>query len=178
MAIAFHSLVSSFKLKNAAKVSKFIQLLVYLELHEVGDIQYIFCSDSYLLKLNKQFLKHSTLTDIITFDYSNSDIDFAPQLSGSFQKKNSSSRKLNKKHAFGNTQNLKHGTILTGDIFISFDRVVENALLFKQPLNRELMRVIIHGALHLCGYKDKLPAHKKKMRAKEDYYLELWEQGV
>lgn len=165
MAIHFQSLGSSFKLSDKAKISKFIQLLAYLELREVGDINYIFCTDDYLLKLNKQYLKHDTLTDIITFDYSSS-------VSGSEFRVSSS--KKNKTSKQPETKNQKPETI-SADIFISIDRVGENALLFKQSLNRELMRVMIHGVLHLCGYKDKLPAHKKKMRAKEDYYLGLIE---
>lgn len=164
MAIEFQSLVSTFKLKNSAKTAKFIQSVAYIELHEVGDIQYIFCSDQYLLKLNKQYLKHTTLTDIITFDYADAISSFELGASGSLRKKKSNNKKPT-------TKNPQPGTVLNGDIFISIERVGENAKIFKQPINREVMRVMIHGVLHLCGYKDKLPAHKKKMRAKEDYYL-------
>ncbi len=138
MPIEFHSLLPSFKLKNTKKLSEFIQLLAYSEEHEIGDLHYIFCTDDYLLNLNMQYLKHNTLTDIITFDYS------------------------------------EHAEI-SGDVFISMDRVKENAQAFKQPIEKEMNRVIFHGLLHLCGYKDKKPAHQKIMRSKEDFYLNLWE---
>ncbi|GDX52814.1 endoribonuclease YbeY [Bacteroidota bacterium] len=138
MPIEFHSLIPSFKLKNTKKLSEFIQLLAYSEEHEIGDLHYIFCTDSYLLNLNKQYLKHNTLTDIITFDYCVNDE-------------------------------------VSGDVFISIDRVKENASTFKQSFEKELHRVLFHGVLHLCGYKDKLPAHKKVMRSKEEFYLNLWE---
>ncbi len=138
MPIEFHSLLPSFKLKNTKKLSEFIQLLAYTEEHEIGDLHYIICPDDYLLNLNKQYLKHNTLTDIITFDYSEHDE-------------------------------------ISGDVFISIDRVKENAQTFKQPVDKEMNRVIFHGLLHLCGYKDKKPAHQKIMRSKEDFYLNLWE---
>lgn len=138
MPIEFHSLVPSFKLKNSKKLSEFIQLLAYSEEHEIGNLHYIFCSDDYLLNLNKQYLKHNTLTDIITFDYNEKDE-------------------------------------VSGDIFISIERVKENARTFEQPFLKEMNRVIFHGVLHLCGYKDKKPTHKKVMRSKEDFYLNLWE---
>ena len=138
MPIEFHSLLPSFKLKSTKKLSEFIQLLAYSEEHEIGDLHFIFCTDDYLLNLNKQYLKHNTLTDIITFDYNENDE-------------------------------------VSGDIFISIDRVKENASTFQQLFITELNRVIFHGVLHLCGYKDKQPAHQKLMRSKEDFYLNLWE---
>lgn len=104
-----------------------------------GEINYIFCSDDFLLDLNKRFLKHNTLTDIITFDYS------SPE---------------------------KGKIRLSGDIYISTDRVIDNASELGVSKTAELRRVMIHGLLHLCGYKDKSPADKKKMTAKEDFYLE------
>ncbi|MEI7802985.1 MAG: rRNA maturation RNase YbeY, partial [Bacteroidota bacterium] len=109
---------------------------------------------------NQQYLKHDTLTDIITFDYSVKDSSSKYQVA-----------RQNPKEKRKPVESPE----LTADIFISVERVGENALSFKQPLNRELMRVMIHGVLHLCGYKDKFPADKKKMRAKEDYYLKLLE---
>jgi len=99
-------------------------------------LNYIFCSDTYLHKINLEYLKHDTLTDIITFDYS--------------EKKQ-----------------------ISGDIFISIDRIKENALKFNQSTDIELNRVLIHGVLHLLGYKDKTPKEKETMRAKEDFYLTL-----
>ncbi|MEG2336127.1 MAG: rRNA maturation RNase YbeY [Bacteroidales bacterium] len=99
-----------------------------------GDINYIFCSDDYLLKMNQEYLSHDTLTDVITFDYTEEDV-------------------------------------LMGDIFISLDRVCENAQLFHVKQNEELFRVMIHGVLHLAGYKDKTKADQTIMRQMEDLLL-------
>lgn len=99
-----------------------------------GSINVIFCNDDYLLKMNVQYLKHETLTDIITFDYSDS-------------------------------------ISVSGDLFISIDRVKENAKMFKKSLSDEFHRVIIHGILHLCGYNDKTKNEKVVMAGKENFYL-------
>lgn len=101
-----------------------------------GNINYIFCDDAYLLDKNIKYLKHNTLTDIISFDYT-------------------------------------MGKLISGDIFISVERVKENAITFKTAFKDELHRVMIHGVLHYCGYIDKTDADKKLMRSKEDYYLSL-----
>lgn len=100
------------------------------------ELTYIFCTDDYLLNINRNFLQHDYYTDIITFDLSE-------QKDGSH-----------------------------GEIYISIDRVKDNAVHLKEPLQRELLRVIFHGALHLCGYKDKTKVQERTMRKKEDYYLE------
>jgi len=99
-----------------------------------GEVSVIFCSDEYLLELNTEFLNHDTLTDVITFNYSD-DND------------------------------------LLGDIYISIDRVSENADKFEQAFDVELNRVIIHGFLHLCGYNDKTKSERELMTAKEDLYI-------
>ena len=104
-----------FSLEKETKVINWIKKIIKQEGKTAGTISYLFCSDDYLLKINKQFLKHNFYTDIITFDYS----------------------EKNK---------------IEGEIFISIDRVKENAITFKQPFQKELMRTIIHGVLHLCGY--------------------------
>lgn len=104
-------------------------------LKQVDYINYIFCSDDYLLNINQEYLQHDYYTDIITFDYSES--------------------------------------IISSDIFISIDRISENARKNSVTLQSELQRVIIHGALHLVGYKDKTQAEKIVMTQKEDFYLEL-----
>ena len=96
-----------------------------------------FCSDDFLLEINQQFLDHDTLTDIVTFDYT-------------------------------------EGTILNGEIYISTDRVGDNAKDFNVTFETELLRVIIHGLLHMCGYGDKTEEEKLQMRSKEDEYLALW----
>ena len=98
-------------------------------------LDYIFCSDEYLLEINQNFLNHDDLTDIITFDLSDS------------------------------KENLK------GEIYISVERVLDNSLLFNSTFRDELARVVFHGALHLCGYKDKSKKEQFEIRGKEDYYL-------
>jgi len=103
---------------------------------KLGDINYIFCDDAYLLEKNIKYLKHNTLTDIISFDYT-------------------------------------MGKLISGDIFISVERVKENASSYKVSFKDELHRVMIHGVLHYCGYSDKTSEEKTQMRIKEDYYLSL-----
>ena len=102
----------------------------------MGALNCIFCDDTYLHKLNVEFLKHDTYTDIITFDYS-------------------------------------VGNELIGDVYISVERVKENAGTFDVTFENELKRVLIHGILHLCGYKDKTAQEADEMRAKENKYLKL-----
>lgn len=125
----------TFKLKNKAQVRQWINETVIAEGYKLKEITYIFCSDTYLLQINQQYLDHDTYTDIITFDNSE-----------------------------------EEGKII-GDIFISIERIRENALKFKVSETEELHRVIIHGVLHLLGYKDKTAASKEKMTQKEDEYL-------
>ena len=103
----------------------------------VGEINIIFCSDDYLLKLNEQYLGHNALTDIITFDF-------------------------------------VEDKIISGDIFISVDQMKENAKLFHVEQTTEMHRLIIHGVLHLLGYKDNTPKNKKIMTAQEEAALEWW----
>ncbi len=117
--------------------SAWIKNVIVSEGRKVGEISYIFCDDDYLLSLNKEYLKHDTLTDIISFDYS-------------------------------------VGKIVQGDIFISTERVKENSVLFDVIFPDELRRVIIHGILHLCGYKDKTPDQSALMRNKEDEKMKLF----
>ena len=111
-----------------------IKKVVHSKKKIVGDIIFIFCNDDYLLEKNIQFLKHNTLTDVITFDYCN-----------------------DKK--------------VSGDILISIDRVIENSELFNVTFLKELDRVMVHGLLHLLGYKDKTKNDSKLMKLKEDFYI-------
>ena len=106
------------------------------EYKELGDVTIIFCSDDYLLEVNREHLEHDYYTDIITFDYS----DFP---------------------------------VVSGDLFISVDRVKENATDFNVSFEHELHRVIIHGFLHLCGYFDKTNEDELLMRSKENQALSL-----
>jgi len=121
-------------LRDKVAVRKWLMDAAVNEGCKIGEVNIIFCSDAYLLEHNKRYLKHSTLTDILTFNNS-------------------------------------EGKILSGDIFISIERVCENAIAYKVPKNQELRRVMVHGILHLCGYKDKTVAEKKIMRKKEDEYM-------
>ncbi|HAL83326.1 MAG TPA: rRNA maturation RNase YbeY [Mucilaginibacter sp.] len=125
----------AYQLKHKTALRQWITETIHAEGFKLKELTYIFCSDSYLLQINRQYLNHDTYTDIITFD--NSEIE---------------------------------KTIL-GDIFISVERIRENALKFNITETDELHRVIIHGALHLLGYKDKAPTDKEKMTFKEDFYL-------
>jgi len=137
MPIRFFTEDTDFALAHPRKTSAWISQAARKEKSEIKEINYIFCSDSFLLGLNQDYLEHDTLTDIITFDYS-----------------------VSKK-------------ALEGEIYISIDRVSENAFKFKRDFEEELHRVIIHGVLHLAGYKDKKPSDKAIMRKKEDTYLSL-----
>ncbi|WCT12305.1 rRNA maturation RNase YbeY [Mucilaginibacter jinjuensis] len=134
-AINFFQEEVSFTLKDKLKLKKWIKETIEAEGYKLQELNYIFCSDEYLLQMNQQYLDHDTLTDIITFDNSETP-----------------------------------GKIV-GDIFISIERIRENAEKFNVTETRELQRVIIHGTLHLLGYPDKKPAEKKVMTEKEDFYL-------
>ncbi|WP_396602598.1 rRNA maturation RNase YbeY [Algibacter sp. R77976] len=125
---------TDFKLDSEEQISKWIADTISSENHKHDEINYVFCDDEYLHKLNVEFLDHDTLTDIISFDYS-------------------------------------IGKIVQGDIFISVERVADNAKDFGTSFNDELNRVIIHGILHYCGYKDKTDDDAKLMREKENHYL-------
>jgi probable rRNA maturation factor len=127
----------TFKLSNPRKVVSWINNSIKSEGAVLASINYIFCSDEYLLDINRQYLNHNTYTDIITFDNS--------------EEQNS----------------------IEGDIFISIERVKENAVKFNKSFESELHRVIIHGVLHLLGYSDKSSRKKAVMRKKEDTYLSL-----
>jgi rRNA maturation RNase YbeY len=134
-AISFFEEDIRYKLKNKTLVRQWIKDTIGAEGFKLKELNYIFCSDAYLLTLNQQYLDHDTYTDIITFD--NSEVE---------------------------------GDIV-GDIFISIERIRENAIKFGHSETDELHRVIIHGALHLVGYTDKSVVTKKKMTQKEDEYL-------
>ena len=127
---------TNFTLKNESKISDWIQEVVLKEGFKIGEICYVFCDDTYLHKLNVEFLNHDTLTDIISFDST-------------------------------------MGKLISGDIFISIDRIKENAITFNVSFEEELHRVIIHGVLHYLGYKDKNEEDQLKMTIKENSSLLL-----
>lgn len=133
--IHFHYIDVAFAFRNRNRLKNFVLKLFKGEGRTVDQVNYIFCTDAYLLKLNKEYLKHDTLTDIITFELS------AP------------------------------GTPVLSDIYISIERVKQNSKLYHMPFKNELHRVIFHGALHLCGYRDKTKYQKSIIREKEDSYL-------
>ena len=122
------------KLINTEDINLWINSVIIEEGMIIGELVYVLCNDEYLLKKNIQFLNHNTLTDVITFDYSEDEI-------------------------------------ISGDILISTERVVENAKIFKVHYLTELHRVMVHGLLHLLGYKDKNEKDANTMREKENYYL-------
>lgn len=138
MAIQFTSHEVKDYLKEKRKLKLFLADLFAAEGQGLQSLHYVFCSDAYLLEINKQFLQHDTYTDIVTFEMG------------------------------------EDPAITEGEIYISIDRVLENAEKFKVPVNQELHRVIFHGALHLCGFKDKSKKDEVLMRSKEDEYLKKY----
>ncbi|MBL0309587.1 MAG: rRNA maturation RNase YbeY [Bacteroidetes bacterium] len=172
MPIQFHNADIRFSLKQKRKIQRFIHYqITTLSNYQIGSLDFIFCSDDYLLNINHRFLKHDYYTDIITFDLSEK---------GDAKTRDEQS--------------------LVSEIYISVDRVKENSLKFEQtkvadlkleanmrnppsgakrstPPNQnfesELLRVIFHGVLHLLGYKDKTVKQKKEMRKMEEKWL-LW----
>jgi rRNA maturation RNase YbeY len=134
--ISFHNQSIAFTLKHKLKLKQWVTLITEKEKHRVGIINYVFCNDEELLEINLKHLNHNTLTDIITFDYT-------------------------------------EGNVISSDIFISIERVKDNATKFKVTFEEELHRVLIHGILHLCGYKDKSKIDAELMRKKENWALRL-----
>jgi rRNA maturation RNase YbeY len=136
--IRFHFLQERFTLSDRSSLKTFIKALFKREKKRLSTLNYIFCSDEYLLEINKQYLKHDFYTDIITFGLSEPDEP------------------------------------INAEVYISVDRVRENTTLFKTTLRKEMHRVIFHGALHLCGYRDKKKEEAALMRKMEDKYLTLY----
>jgi rRNA maturation RNase YbeY len=136
--ISFNYLSGTFNFPNRNRLKDFIIKLFKKEGFKTGTINYIFCTDEYLLQINQQYLNHNTYTDIITFPLS------------------------------------EKNEPISSDIFISTDRIKENAKTFNTSFQNELHRVIFHGVLHLCGYKDKTKEQSALMRQKEQHYLDLY----
>ncbi len=133
--IQFHS-ECDFNLTRPSLREDWLSELAEKEGKKIEAVNYIFCDDEYLHKVNVEFLNHDNYTDIITFDYG-------------------------------------IGAELVSDIFVSVERVQDNAREYRVAFEDELDRVLAHGILHLCGYKDKTPADEALMREKENYYLSL-----
>ncbi len=141
MAIFFSEQGVKARLTNKLLLKAFIKELFHRERQGLRHLQYVFCTDDFLLEINQQFLQHDTYTDIVTFELSDNP---------------------------GQTE---------GEIYISIERVKDNAVKFKVPYERELHRVIFHGALHLCGFRDKSKVEAARMREKEEEYLRLYFPG-
>ena len=128
---------TDFELENEALYEDWISRIIESEGFDEGEINYIFCDDEYLHKINVEYLDHDTLTDIISFDYT-------------------------------------VGNLIQGDIFVSVERVQDNANDFKVSFEEELKRVLSHGVLHYCGYKDKSPKDEALMRSKEEEKMKMF----
>ena len=126
-----------FNLSDEDAYEAWVSNIVSSENKDLGEINYIFCNDDYLHKINVEYLDHDTLTDIISFDYT-------------------------------------EGDLIQGDIFISIERVCDNANDFNVAFEEELKRVMAHGVLHYCGYKDKSEADADLMRKKEDEKIKMF----
>jgi probable rRNA maturation factor len=138
MSVQFFFQQQNISIAKRTSLKSFINGIFKRKKKKIESLTYIFCSDEYLLQINKSHLKHNYYTDIITFDLS--------QIPGA----------------------------IIGEIYISTDRVRDNALTLKVSIKEELHRVIFHGALHLCGYMDKTPKDAKAMRAAEDRCLNAY----
>jgi len=128
---------TKFSLDNEQAFTDWLSAVIISEKKNEGEINYIFCDDEYLHKINVEYLNHDTLTDIISFDYT-------------------------------------VGNELNGDIFVSVERVEDNAKDFNVSFEEELKRVLAHGILHYCGYKDKSDADAEIMRSKENEKIAMF----
>ena len=132
--ISFRSESTKFIPASKRILSAWLEKIIVREKKIPGEICFIYCSDEYLLEINRKYLNHDYFTDVITFDYC-------------------------------------EGKTISGDIFISVERVRENANTQEEKFENELHRVMVHGVLHLLGFKDKSKSAKDKMRRKEDVCL-------
>lgn len=135
--ISFYREDVTYRLRNIRNIRSWMLHCIGQQKKQTGEVSIIFCSDDYLYNMNLEYLDHDTLTDVITFDYS-------------------------------------EGDTISGDVFISIERVRENAALYGKSLGEELKRVMIHGIMHLCGYKDKTRKDAALMRRKEEECLALF----
>ena len=136
--ILFRNADKTFLFPDKKGLKQFIEYLFKKEKKGLYELTYVFCSDEYLLGINRDFLQHDYYTDIITFDLS---------------------------------ENPKQ---IIGEIYVSLDRIRDNAKTLNTSVKEETLRVIFHGALHLCGYKDKSKTDILKMRKKEEQYINLY----
>ena len=134
----FFSENKNFKISNKKEIRTLLKEICKKENKKISFINCVFCSDNRLLEINKKYLNNTSLTDVVTFDFT-----------------------TNKK-------------TIEGDVYISVDRVKENAKKYKQPFKTELLRIIIHGLLHLIGFSDKTKEKKNTMTLKENEYLSMY----
>ncbi|HTN36437.1 MAG TPA: rRNA maturation RNase YbeY [Arachidicoccus sp.] len=137
--VFFHSADRTLNLKDKTVIKSFIEKIFSLEKKPLERIDYIFCSDDYLIDMNQHHLNHNFYTDILTFELS--------------------ATKFTK-----------------AEVYISLDRVKDNAKNLHQPLIKETLRVLFHGALHLCGYKDKSTKEAILMREMEEKYIQTYQK--
>ena len=137
MPVIYFYYENDLELSEEREYRKWLTDVAESEKKRIGEINFIFCNDDYLLRINQDYLSHDTYTDIISFDNS-------------------------------------LGNILNGDIFISTERVKENASFYGVSFAEELRRVMVHGILHYCGYKDKTESNKAEMRLKEEEKMKMF----
>ncbi|MCX6331276.1 MAG: rRNA maturation RNase YbeY [Bacteroidetes bacterium] len=140
--ISFNKADKSATLGNRVALKTFIEKQFKMQGKEIQSLQYVFCSDRYLLNINKTFLNHDYYTDIISFDLSETK------------------------------------AVLIGEVYISVDRVKDNSKTHQTAFTEEILRVIFHGALHFCGFKDKKSADAKEMRAQENKWLKSYLKSI
>ena len=141
--ISYNTEEISFNLSQKRLVSKWLKTIANNNGYQLGDLNYIFCSDEYLLEINKQYLGHNYYTDIITFDYSE---DY---------------------------KEISKDSKIYGDIYISIDTIKHNASEYGEGFDRELHRVIAHGLLHLIGFDDVTESLQVEMHRQEDIALDI-----
>jgi rRNA maturation RNase YbeY len=137
--VTFYYADARLSIPHKRELKAFIKLIFEKEKTPLKSLNYIFCSDEYLLKINRDFLTHDYYTDIISFS-------------------------------------LGEGSAIEGEVYISIERVRHNAINLSFPFKEEILRVIFHGALHLCGYNDKKKKEISTMRSKEDHYIHLYKK--
>jgi rRNA maturation RNase YbeY len=135
MPVQFFFIDTSVSLRDRRRLKAFIGKLIVKNKRRLVSLSVIFCTDEYLLEINRSFLQHDYYTDIVTFNLSDDPL------------------------------------VIEGEIYISVDRVKDNAALNQVSLINELHRIIFHGVLHLCGFKDKSKADKKLMTHMENATL-------
>ena len=140
--ISFNKADKNLTLGNRVALRTFIEKQFKKQGKEIQSLQYVFCSDQYLLNINKTFLNHDYYTDIISFDLSETK------------------------------------AVLIGEVYISVDRVKDNTITHQTAFTEEILRVIFHGALHFCGFKDKKPADAKEMRTQENKWLKSYLKSI